>query len=360
VNGPNGGAREGVDGVGLMLLVCYVAVAFAAAHNGGAPGPLVALLLASAAALVVGRLLGRRHRALLPAIVVVSVAYALVAAGSVVGGGPLSGPLGYRNATGALCVQGAIAALMFAAAVRLWPLRILGIAAALPFAVVAALDSTAAGVSLLVIAVALIGLRGPRAVRVSIAIAAALFALTLLGVVALGAGYRPGGSGAASRALTERRLVLWHESLQIIAAEPAGVGPGRFMVVNPTALRDADAHWAHDEFLQQGVELGLAGLDLSVLLFMWGFARLWVHPRPDMVVALGAASLAALGIHAGVDYVLHFPAVPLAAAALIGTAQAVPRGQEGKRSISDGNEHRQEGVEGSRYAVGITGASTSG
>ena len=43
-----------------------------------------------------------------------------------------------------------------------------------------------------------------------------------------------------------------------------------------------------------------------------------------MVVALGAAALAALVIHACVDYVLHFPAVPLAAAALVGTAQAVP------------------------------------
>ena len=72
------------------------------------------------------------------------------------------------------------------------------------------------------------------------------------------------------------------------------------------------------------MELGWAGLALVVLVFLWGFARLWVHPAPDLVVALGAASLAALGIHASVDYVLHFPAVPLAAAALVGTAQAVP------------------------------------
>ena len=29
---------------------------------------------------------------------------------------------------------------------------------------------------------------------------------------------------------------------------------------------------------------------MMVLVFVWGFARLWVHPVPDLVVALGAAS----------------------------------------------------------------------
>ena len=95
------------------------------------------------------------------------------------------------------------------------------------------------------------------------------------------------------------------------AGARAAVGPGTFAQVDRTARRDADVRWAHNEFLQEGVELGWAGFALLVLLFGWGFARLWVLPAPDIVVALGAASLAALGIHASVDYVLHFPAVPL-------------------------------------------------
>ncbi len=346
-----------VDGLGLLFLASYVAVAFVATRHGGTAGPLVMLLLSSAVVLTVGRLLGSVHRAVTPAVIVVTAAIVLVTTRPIIGGGPLSGPFGYRNATGAFCVQGAVAALMFAAAVRWWPLRILGIAAVVPFAVAAGMDSAAAGASLVVIAIAAIGLAGVRAVRVSIAVAGALLAVVLLAVVVLGAGYRPGGDGAVTRALTERRLVLWHESLRIIVDHPGGVGPGRFKDVSPTAIRDADAHWAHDEFLQQGVELGWAGLALALLVFVWGFVRLWVHPRPDMVVALGAASLAALGIHAGVDYVLHFPAVPLTAAALIGTAQAV---SSRRLFRHDRDQHRQEGIEGGGHPTGVAGATTSG
>ena len=233
------------------------------------------------------------------------------ASGPLVGGGPLDGPFGYRNATGAFCVLATIAALMVAAAVPRWWMRIPAILAAVPFAIVAAVDSAAAGLSLLVIAVALIGLFGPLGVRVSIVALATLFAVAFAGTIVLGAGYRPGANNIVVRALTERRLVLWHEALQIIEEHPGGVGPDRFSEVSPTARQDRDARWAHNEFLQQGVELGLAGLAILLLIVLWGFARLWVHPSPDMVVAFGAAALAALCIHACVDYVLHFPAVPL-------------------------------------------------
>jgi O-antigen ligase len=191
-------------------------------------------------------------------------------------------------------------------------------------------------------------------VRASIVLAGTLVVFVLAGTNALGATYHAGGNGPLVRALTERRVVLWHESLSIIAAHPGGVGPGRFADVDPTAIRDPDASWAHNEFLQQGVELGWAGLALLVLVFAWGFARLWVQPAPDMVVALGAASFAALGVHACVDYVLHVPAVPLTAAALLGTAQAVPF----RRSRRDGDEPRQEGFEGGGHPDGVAGAAT--
>ena len=355
MNAPNRTVRA-IDSVGALLLALSVgAVALSAATNGGAAGPVLTLILGSAAALVLGRILGRIHRMLVPAAVVVAAIAVAAALGPVVGGGPLGGPFGYRNATGAFYVQAAIAALMVAVAARRTWLRALAVVAAVPLAVVAAVDSWAAGVGLLTVAVALLGLAGARWVRVSIVLAGALVGLMLAGTVVLGATYQPGDDGPFVRALTERRVVLWHESLTIMAAHPGGVGPGRFKDVDPTAMRDPDASWAHNEFLQQGVELGWAGLALLVLVFVWGFARLLVHPSPDVVVALGAASLAALGIHACVDYVLHFPAVPLSAAALVGAAQAVPF----RRSQRDDDEPREESIEGGGHPDGVAGAPTA-
>ena len=56
-----------------------------------------------------------------------------------------------------------------------------------------------------------------------------------------------------------------------------------------------------------------------VLLVAWAFARLAANPRPEAVTALASVALAGAAIHACVDYVWHFPAVLLAAAALVGT-----------------------------------------
>jgi O-antigen ligase len=356
VSVPSDRSRAVLDRLGATLLLVYVGTAFAAAAKGGDPWPVVALLLGSAAVLGIARAIGGLHRALVPAIVVVTAVLVWLAADRAVGGGALGGPFRYRNADGAFFVQASIAASMIAAAVHRWTARLLAIAAALPFAVIAAADSVAAGISLLVVAIALIGLAGTRAVRVSVVLAGVALALVLAGTVVLGAGYRVGGDGPLVRGLTERRLVLWHESLQIIGDHPGGVGPGRFDEVSPTAIADQDARWAHNEFLQEGVELGWAGLALVVLAFAWGFVRLWAHPRPDLVVALGAASLAALGIHACVDYVLHFPAVPLTAAALLGTAQAVPRRRFGRAGDGLG----QEGVEDRGHTARAAGAPATG
>jgi hypothetical protein len=349
-------SRAVLDLLGLVLLLTYVGTAFAAAATRGDAGPVVALLIASAAVLAAARVIGSMQRSVVPVVVVVVAIVVAWRAGWAVGGAPLVGPFRYRNASGAFFVQASLAALMVAGAARRWPVRIAGIVAAVPFAIAGAGASAAAGLSLLVVGVALLGLGGPRAARASVALAGMALALVLAGTVALGAGYRVGGDGPLVRALTERRLVLWHESLVIIGERPGGVGPGRFDRVSPTAIADQDARWAHQEFLQQGVELGLAGLALAVLVFAWGFVRLWAHPRPDVVVALGAASLAALGIHACVDYVLHFPAVPLTAAALLGTAQAVPL----RRFERAGHGPGQEGVEGGGHPVGVAGTPTPG
>ena len=124
--------------------------------------------------------------------------------------------------------------------------------------------------------------------------------------------------------LSTRRLTLWHESLQLIREHPLlGAGPGRFRLVSPTARSDPDAAWAHHEFLQQGVETGLPGMVLAVALVAWGFVTLWRVSGPLSPSA--AAALMAVGAHACVDYILHFPAVPIAAALLVGAGSAASR-----------------------------------
>jgi hypothetical protein len=71
--------------------------------------------------------------------------------------------------------------------------------------------------------------------------------------------------------------------------------------------------------LQQGAETGVIGLLLLIFIVIWGFSSLGAV-KGDTVTVLGGVALAALGIHACVDYILHFPAVPIAASALVGAA----------------------------------------
>ena len=80
--------------------------------------------------------------------------------------------------------------------------------------------------------------------------------------------------------------------------------------------------WAQNDFLQQGAEQGVLGLVALVALFACGFLALWANPGADAFVALAAVALAAVGIQACEDYVLHFPAIALTTAALVGAGIA--------------------------------------
>jgi len=104
-----------------------------------------------------------------------------------------------------------------------------------------------------------------------------------------------------------------------------GVGPGRFQATSPIARGDRDEPWAHHEYLHMGAETGLLGMVLLLGLFVWGFARLLTSGAPDGVAVIGAVAVAALGVHACLDYVLHFPAAPIAAAGLLGAAVSTRR-----------------------------------
>jgi O-antigen ligase len=289
----------------------------------------VALVLGSAVALVIGRLLGSVRRWLVPAAIVGTAAVLASVTPDILSGAPLAGPLGYANANGAFFLQAAVAGLMLAAALRATPVRVLGVAAAIGFSVVplAAKSVTSAALLLVLPLVGLLVLFRAGA-RVAVAACAGLFIVALIATIVLGSTYVPGDrSGSLDRivdaSIDERRVALWHESLAMMIEHPViGVGVGGFQVFSPTARSDPDARWAHNSFLQQGAETGVIGLILFVLLFVWGFASLGARPALGLTAVLGAVALASLGIHACVDYILHFPAVPITTAALVGSASA--------------------------------------
>jgi O-antigen ligase len=303
---------------------------FAAADATTSPWPVIELLLVVALAWWLGRLGGIVGPWVIPSVLIAVAAFvSLLSREELFSSAPLSGPFGYSNARSAFYVQAALAGVMLAAASRPFWLRAMGLAAAGFFAAVPLLTGSVAGTALLaVIAVALLGMVGYRRV---IRIIPLLCGFLVTGVIALTVAlavlYRAdAASSVISRAenvFTERRVTLWHEALVLIRINPVtGVGPGRFDETSPTARSDVDARWAHHEFLQFGAETGAPGLMLLVSLFLWGFARLWATELPDAVMAIGALSLAAVGIHASADYILHYPAVPVVCAALVGSAMA--------------------------------------
>ncbi len=292
------------------------------------------MILACAAAYVAARVVSRVGRWVIPAVLVgIAGVLLLVDVGGILADAPLRGPFGYQNATGAFFFQASVAGLMLAVSGPR-ALAVVGVLAAVGFAAVPLLaGSITAGVLILILPLLVPALRGRGGARAAIVACAGLVAAALIVTTVLGAAYDPAGDRTggldrlADATLTERRLVLWSEALDIMGARPVvGVGPGRFERVSPTALSDDDAGWAHHGFLQQGAETGIPGLVLLLLLFLWGFARLWVTRVSDAMVGLGAVALAGLGVHATVDYVLHFAAVPVAAAALVGTATAMATG----------------------------------
>jgi len=112
-----------------------------------------------------------------------------------------------------------------------------------------------------------------------------------------------------------------------------GTGPGRATLF----FSDADgqpvaARYAHNEYLQVLIELGVVGLALTVFL-LGALARSVGAGRataPSQELWVGAAAgLVALGVHSAFDFLWHVPALPLAAALLVGlTIPALPTAKE--------------------------------
>jgi O-antigen ligase len=240
------------------------------------------------------------------------------------GAGPHAPPLGYAYADAALAVQAAAMACLAAVLSRPLVARALLLTAAAGFAAYAVLIGSAAGAAtgaLVLAAGAWAMLRAPAGTRV-LRWAAAVTALAAVAVtLVLGATRDTDGSGA--EALTERRVALWHDAVDITVGHPlTGVGPGRFPAVSPTAMADADTQAAHSAVLEQAAETGLPGAVLLVVLGLWALVRIGPGDGGSRGRDAGAAAMvavaawSALALHTAVDYVADSPAV-LAAAGLV-------------------------------------------
>ena len=291
-------------------------------HEGSRPWPAVLLLLGCAAAWTAGWYVARDQllRVAVPAAVAVGAAGAVLLAPDGTSGKALAGPLGYGNANGALCLVGVGAtALAVVSLPARW--RVLLVLTAVPLGLAFLTRSVAAAA--LAIPVALSPLlprrRGVGRAVVLGAAAAPLLALVLTAV----AGAVPASALGRStgETLTERRVVLWSDAIDLTTDHPVtGVGPGRFAVTSPTARADEDARWAHSLVLQEASETGLLGAGAVVALLASLFALLLASLRRDGRAAVGAVLLSAALVQADIDYTAHFPVVPLLLAVVVGTA----------------------------------------
>ena len=285
--------------------------------------PVASLQAACAGTYAAARWLTVRQRAAVP-VGAVAVAGGLLVLGVLL---PGVGTLGYANADAALCVQVAVAAAMAAVALpRGRPARAAGWAAA-AFVLAAVLSGSVTAIVAVCVVALLSGTVAARMPAAAVGLGAIAVLLVVAGTafvaVARVTGAVPGAVSRVAGAADERRVDLWADAAAIARAHPlAGAGPGRFQRLSPTARSDRDARWAHSDFLQQAAEGGGVALALLLAAFGWGFGRVSVTGADHPGTALGAMSLAALGLHAAVDYVLHFPLLTLVGVALVGAATA--------------------------------------
>lgn len=136
------------------------------------------------------------------------------------------------------------------------------------------------------------------------------------------------------------RLQIWQSTMLAMAEHPFGIGLGLFQYVSPQYMFPVEgqiarygkvAVTAHNEYLQMGLELGIA----SVAIFLWGVILIgqeaaWVLKQRLRRWQRGAAAgitaaIAGVLVHASVDSTLHEPAIAILLAVLVGVLFAVRR-----------------------------------
>jgi O-antigen ligase len=319
----------------LSVLAFAVAAAgwtlVAAAGRSARPWPQAILLVGVGITYATAALISSRRPMLVPVAVAAAVGAVAITSSDISSGEPLAGPLGYGNANAALLVQGAVAAALCVVLARRPRSKILAGASVLVLAAFVYPTRSTAGVAVLVIVVvtaAVVPWWAPA--RTAVAACACAAVAVLLATVALGGSYSYRGTDLTDRAvahtLTERRQALWYDALHIVRDAPLrGVGPGRFAQASPVARSDADARWGHSLLLQHAAETGLPGVILVMFMIALAFTQLYHGGAPAGARVVASVGLMVFLVHAGIDYIAHFAAVPLTVAALVGAASATPR-----------------------------------
>lgn len=314
------------DLVGAAVLVCCAiwALVTAAGRTARPEGVLLALL-AVAAGYAAGRIAGAVMPVAAPAIAAGAVTAVIASLPDGLSGEPVAPPLGYPNANAALLTLAAGAACCSAWASRSrllrLALRLLAAALAGMSLAIGSLIGCAASLGVLLCSLAVARMRRRLPVLAGFALCAAV---AVGGTVAVASNALP-RSEALKAQLTEHRVDLWADAVQMVRSDPVmGVGPDRFGELSPVALADADTRKAHSAALQEAAEQGLPGVALLGSAYLWMLFVLWRSSRPTPVVLTAGAALTGLAVQASVDYVLSFAAVTAGAGLLAGIATARP------------------------------------
>ena len=278
-------------------------------------------MVPAVAAYVVGRLVGPWRVPAAALLAVVVLATLVIGADRV----PLDRPgaqvletdvFGYLNADAAWAVQGlAAAALVVVAARRTGP-RVLGVVLMGVLGLQPLLTGSWAAVlgGVLVAGGHLaLGVPGRRVAAAGLAATVAVVGLTAVLAVAHDAD--PDLTDPAARVLTERRLDLWSDAVELAADHPVtGVGSGRFEEESATARASRDTKPAHSTWLEAAAETGVPGGLLLLALALWPLAAVGT----GRAAAVGAAAWTAFCLHASIDYVTDTVGVVVLAALVIG------------------------------------------
>jgi O-antigen ligase len=143
----------------------------------------------------------------------------------------------------------------------------------------------------------------------------------------------------AVHALTHARLTLASPArsgeataaLRVIASHPlTGVGPGHALRWTSAGGAVNVDQYAHDEYLQVFVDLGIVGAALAAVLLVAAGRLLWqvrASPPERALWAGAVAAATAFALHSGFDFLWQVPVIPLTMAAIIGLAIGQPHPQ---------------------------------